>query len=729
MPPLSSLLLQRGVATLEQVEAALARQAVRGGDLITNLLEAADVDEAQLVEIMADCDGLRPASPGALPVPGPDTQRVLPSSLAMRHQIFPLRLLKHTLLVAVSEPLPSTVERDVSFTLGLRLEQRITTLVRIQQALALSYGAPLNRRSRRILARLDGLADPCPSEAPSPLQVGDSSLPPRLPHGPVAPPERPLALQPMAASRAPARRATLPIVPAAAPKTPALLPQPNADESNPASSPRPLHGVRHVRSRKPRRGPFTLVMARNALDQAESTSTALRVLFDFTRQFFEYTAMFLVREDLAEGNDAAGPGATGNRIRGIGVPLEIPSILSRARERRAPLLEVPSDDGIDAVLREDLQRPMHAMVLVLPLAIRNRVVALLFGDDGKVDVDLAQVGDVLALAPVVGSTIERLVLQRKVERARLSSSPSHQRSQPASPQEPPPKRRTTSTDLPQLQAPAAAQPAPAHRAAPVVAHHPSSTSTTAQRAVTSAHDPESPVLPQNAPQAQRQISPAAASVRSDLHTTADQRPGPHASDAGVLSPAAASVRGSVWDPTPPPVPDLPRVAPASSDPGMFVSRVVSGSSPLPQPSAHQAHADRWSAVLPASASDDSLNRPRAADPSPRTMLSAREPAQPDENIDKMEEPSSECSAPDQAGLAAPEPTAQRADRRTAQSSPDGETSGPPSESEQRAHEQQPGPSSDPGQGLEAEQPRRANVATATEPSGDAGAAPGSRGPT
>jgi hypothetical protein len=111
------------------------------------------------------------------------------------------------------------------------------------------------------------------------------------------------------------------------------------------------------------------------------------------------------------------------------------------------------------------------------------------------------------------------------------------------------------------------------------------------------------------------------------------------------------------------------------------------------------------------------------------MLSAREPAQPDENFDQMAEPSGEHSAPDQLGLAAPEPTVQGADLRAAQASPDSETSGPPSESEQQAHEQQPGPSSDPGQGLAAEQPQGADAVAVTEPPGEAQAAPGSRGPT
>src|SRR5580698_1871267 len=50
---LSSLIVQRQVATMRQVEEALARQVIYGGDLVTNLLEVALVDESILVELLA----------------------------------------------------------------------------------------------------------------------------------------------------------------------------------------------------------------------------------------------------------------------------------------------------------------------------------------------------------------------------------------------------------------------------------------------------------------------------------------------------------------------------------------------------------------------------------------------------------------------------------------------------------------------------------------------------
>src|ERR1700689_69049 len=57
---LSSLIVQREVATMRQVEEALARQVIYGGDFVTNLLEVARVDETAGAQLLAEPLGLPP---------------------------------------------------------------------------------------------------------------------------------------------------------------------------------------------------------------------------------------------------------------------------------------------------------------------------------------------------------------------------------------------------------------------------------------------------------------------------------------------------------------------------------------------------------------------------------------------------------------------------------------------------------------------------------------------
>jgi len=93
--------------------------------------------------------------------------------------------------------------------------------------------------------------------------------------------------------------------------------------------------------------------AEEHIEEARGVDAVIDSFFAFASQFFEYSAVFVVRGELAEGHDAWGTGTGRDAIVGIGVPLDLPSCLSRARDRKAPLLERVPDDGLD---RDPLRR-------------------------------------------------------------------------------------------------------------------------------------------------------------------------------------------------------------------------------------------------------------------------------------------------------------------------------------------------------------------------------------
>ena len=446
MPPLSSMLLQREVASLREVDEALARQALHGGDLVTNLLEVAHVDESALLSVLSEFHGLPAAPSGPLPPADPNAVALFPRDVAVEHCILPFRASASACDIIVTAPLSPTLLDDLRFALGVQLEQLVAVPARVRLALSRLYDVPADRRDLRVVARLEGLADPSPSEAPPPRPSGDSLLPPRFPGQPtpVVQPEGhdmpgpPSPAQPQPTPLAPSPGLT---PPSASPRSPsvqsgfprsatrATLPVGDPpDVSTRLSVPPALPSLSPERwSKRPRsvrlrrKGPFTPAMARDALADAESHGAILRILFDFSRQYFEYAALFLVRDDLAEGVDASGPGVDRDRIRGIGVPLDLPGILHDARERKVNVLAVPRSEGVDAALRQDLRRPMNREVLVIPVMIRQRVIALLYGDDGSYAVDMQEVGDLLAMVPLVSAALERLILLKKL--GRVSSSP------------------------------------------------------------------------------------------------------------------------------------------------------------------------------------------------------------------------------------------------------------------------------------------------------------------
>src|SRR5580658_563022 len=170
---LSSLIVQREVATIRQVEEALARQVLYGGDLVTNVLEVAEVSERVLVPLLAETVHMPHAPLGPLPAPSPEARSLVPRELAIQRSLLPLDLTEGVLVVVVAEALGSEVLEELSFALGVHVEQRVAPLVRIREALATHYGAPLDRRMARLIGKLAG------KEA-----TGLGSLPPLLQSNP-----------------------------------------------------------------------------------------------------------------------------------------------------------------------------------------------------------------------------------------------------------------------------------------------------------------------------------------------------------------------------------------------------------------------------------------------------------------------------------------------------------------------------------------------------------------
>jgi hypothetical protein len=374
MPTLSSSIVKHNVASVRDVEEAIARQAMYGGDLVTNLLELSAVSEAQLAQLVAESYEVGPAPAGELPASGPDILRQVPRELARRFALYPLESTSGALVIAVSEPLPGEVESDLSFSLGLRIEQRIALGVRIQQALSRDYAVPLEQRAERILAKLAGRPDPNPSVVPGPPE-------------PAVEPPAPVLPEPPRAVTAPKAR-----------------PEREAFDLSSLARKDP----------KPRRlGPYTAAMAERDLLESNDSDDVLRAFFDFASQYFDYTALFAIHGDLAEGRDAAGAGAPRARVVSLGIPLDLPSALSRAAAGESFSLVRLGAGGLDGAFARDLDRRPGPQVLMLPIRVRKRSVLVLYGDHGHQDVQLDTVGQVISFAPLVSNALEYLILKRK----------------------------------------------------------------------------------------------------------------------------------------------------------------------------------------------------------------------------------------------------------------------------------------------------------------------------
>jgi len=361
----------------------MLRQSLYGGDLATNLLELAVIDEHSLLDQLAVTFELEAAPSGPLPPASDQLKLALPAEAGARHCIFPIGIEQDELIVAVGAPLTQNTLEDLAFTLGRELRQRIALEVRIRQALSRDYRIPFAERFVRLSLSLDSgqplnLSIPPPKVARRPFESQRSDSPS-------------------------SSDVTTTNVPTLVSSRSALLPQGNPVAARPSTS----------QKLKRRLGPFTTAMAEQELKKAESAKDILKLWLDFSAQFFEYTVVFTIQGEMAGGLESRGMGPGSEYISRIGIPLDYPSVLADARRLGHWNLSPLSSDGLNATLARDLQRDLGRRVFAIPAMLKGRAVALLYGDQGDGDVYLEQVGEIVTIAPVIERALSRVLLSRK----------------------------------------------------------------------------------------------------------------------------------------------------------------------------------------------------------------------------------------------------------------------------------------------------------------------------
>ena len=142
-------------------------------------------------------------------------------------------------------------------------------------------------------------------------------------------------------------------------------------------------------------------------------SLALRIALHHVRS----AALFVVNRGLISGLRAAGELADA-RIEGIMVPVGAESAIAESVER-GRLTRVRQPFGhVDQKLVNALGRSEVAEVVVMPVAINQRVVNLLYLDNGPEPVPVTSIGALHVLTKAMARAYEHVIVERKQAGAR-----------------------------------------------------------------------------------------------------------------------------------------------------------------------------------------------------------------------------------------------------------------------------------------------------------------------
>ncbi|HUD71689.1 MAG TPA: hypothetical protein VMQ62_06965 [Dongiaceae bacterium] len=268
-----------------------------------------------------------------------------------------------------------------------------------------------------------------PDQFPEPATAFPSS--PRL--GPItptlaaamSPPSETFAAAPAAVSFAPTFASPFAPAPAAPPIPDSPAPPPRFDSPAPAHSLAPAAAASDwpapsFATPAPAVAPVTppiadpLDDAAARLQQADTRDGIFEVILGVVASRFRRAALFVVHSDRVTGWSGRGPGLDPQRLRGVTVPFDRPSLFavfkSGADFYHGPVSDLPANSRFFL----DLGIPVPERVLVMPLVIKDRPTVVLYADHGLDNAPAAVIPDLRRLLAKAALALEILILRRKI---------------------------------------------------------------------------------------------------------------------------------------------------------------------------------------------------------------------------------------------------------------------------------------------------------------------------
>lgn len=422
-------LLKAGIGLAAQIDEALARQQLYGLDIVTNLVELVDLDEAQVQRALSEAFGMTAAPSGELPYAAGPAIELVPRNVATDLNVYPYRLDDGVLTLIASSPLSERTVVDLSFALKVQLRSLFAIAPRVKQAIARDYAFALDRRTQKVLAKLERASRHMISDQPPQPHVRSmSQLPRPRSIAPFGFPENWADAVTPNVAQSTAETARQPSVRVSdnddlgqAPETsrslfgaqtefPGLTSEaPHSGRSTAPSSrgeAPPPSSHRYAR----RRGPYTVAAAKADLRDARGGDELLDVFFNFAAQYFDYAAVFTLHADYAEVRDARG---TGQSLAYLGGKLPLADAPALSAVNQANSWTLCDLRQLDPALARLLLRDTPLQCLLLPIVVRERCLLVLYGGFDSEPVELDAVGELLAFSPLVARAFERAIVAKR----------------------------------------------------------------------------------------------------------------------------------------------------------------------------------------------------------------------------------------------------------------------------------------------------------------------------
>jgi hypothetical protein len=449
---LGELLVKAGLITPAQLDDCLKCQVIFGGRLGTNLIEMGYLEEHDLAQFLSKKLGVPFTSMEQVAGLPKELSSLLPKEVAKKFKVVPLGLEKKRLSLAMVDPTDYAAIDEISFSTGYIIIPYVAPEITLVHALEKLYDIPRETRYINLSGERRGRASvqeppvnhlripeskpkvsTKPAKTPPPLLSEEDMI--EIPLSDefegfdldddyIFSPGTPKAsgpATPQASGVAPASSPPVAAEPAApviaAPPTPPETASVEygdiriAEEQTTTATP-PAVSTPEESETPETETPAFETLPQKLAEAKGRDEIAEAVTFSLGWEF-ERAAMFMVR-----GNTAIGWLALAKRARVAGfeylqIPLDAPSVLKVVTEGKSfyigPVPETPSN----AILLKALGGGKRDSVLLLPLLLMGKVVAVLLVDDGEKDLSdrMPELKKIIVKASLA---FEILILKNKI---------------------------------------------------------------------------------------------------------------------------------------------------------------------------------------------------------------------------------------------------------------------------------------------------------------------------
>jgi hypothetical protein len=155
-----------------------------------------------------------------------------------------------------------------------------------------------------------------------------------------------------------------------------------------------------------------------AIDCAATRDDVVAAALALGRCYFKRVIFFIVREPWVLGWDATGEGMDRARAASLQMPLDTPSVFQGVTRNRAVFVGRLGPEGANQKFLEAIGKKAGGTAALIPIAVRGRVVNLLWGDSGATGAGRGDLGQLMAHMQKIPRAYLRIIRARIAEARR-----------------------------------------------------------------------------------------------------------------------------------------------------------------------------------------------------------------------------------------------------------------------------------------------------------------------